>query len=89
MGKLFLLSAAWDRGYDWLVVVAALNTAISIYYYLNLVRHAYTREAEDASPVASPGLAWGGLLAVAVLWLGIAPNTVFSLAQAAGNMLMP
>ena len=23
MGKLFLLSAAWDRGYDWLVVVAA------------------------------------------------------------------
>ncbi len=34
MGKLFLLSAAWGRGYDWLVVVAALNTAISIYYYL-------------------------------------------------------
>lgn len=89
MGKLFLLNSAWLEGYHWLVIIAVLNSAIAIYYYLNLVRHAYTREAEDASPVASPGLAWGGLLAAAVLWLGIAPNTVFSLAQAAGNMLMP
>ena len=58
MGKLFLLSAAWDRGYNWLVVVAALNTAISIYYYLNLVRHAYTVEADREDPgVAADGRA--------------------------------
>ena len=89
MGKLFLLNSAWLEGYHWLVIIAVLNSAIAIYYYLNLVRHAYTREAEDPSTVPSPGLAWGGLLAAAVLWLGIAPNTVFSLARAAGNMLMP
>lgn len=89
MGKLFLLNSAWLEGYHWLVIIAVINSAIAIYYYLNLVRHAYTQEGEDSSPVPSPGLAWGGLLAAAVLWLGIAPSTVFSLAQAAGNMLMP
>jgi NADH-quinone oxidoreductase subunit N len=32
-GKLFLLSAAWEQGYHWLVIVAVLNTAISIYSF--------------------------------------------------------
>ena len=50
MGKLFLLTAAWNRGYNWLIIIAALNTAISIYYYLNIVRHAYTQESEALQP---------------------------------------
>ncbi|SDB23436.1 NADH-quinone oxidoreductase subunit N [Desulfonatronum thiosulfatophilum] len=90
MGKLFLLNSAWLEGYHWLVIIAVLNSAIAIYYYLNLVRHAYTREAEVTAPaLTSPGLLWGGLLAAAVLWLGMVPGTVFSLAQAAGAMVMP
>jgi len=91
MGKLFLLSAAWNRGYDWLVVVAALNTAISIYYYLNLIRHAYTvePEGEAAMPAAAPGGAWwGGALAAALLLLGAVPAPVFQWAEAAGRQLM-
>jgi proton-translocating NADH-quinone oxidoreductase chain N len=89
MGKLFLLNSAWLSGYHWLVIVAVLNSAIAIYYYLNLVRHAYTREADDMTSVPSPGLVVGGLLAASVLWLGVAPGTIFSMAQAAGNMIMP
>jgi NADH-quinone oxidoreductase subunit N len=91
MGKLFLLSSAWDRGYDWLVVVAALNTAISIYYYLNLIRHAYTVEPEGdaALPAVVPGGAWwGGALAAALLILGAVPAPVFRWAEAAGRQLM-
>jgi NADH-quinone oxidoreductase subunit N len=90
MGKLFLLSAAWNRGYDWLVVVAALNTAISIYYYLNLIRHAYTVEA-DGDEVAPPpaGAVWGGVLAGLLLLLGAVPAPVFKWAEAAGRQLMP
>jgi NADH-quinone oxidoreductase subunit N len=68
MGKLFLLSAAWNRGYDWLVIVAAVNTAISIYYYLNLIRHAYT--VEMAGPVVpAGGRFWGAVLASILLIL--------------------
>ena len=94
MGKLFLLNAAWMEGYHWLVIIAVLNSAIAIYYYLNLVRHAYTRDAPTDVPaetlaVPNPGLLWGGLLAAAVLWLGVAPGTIFTMAQVAGAALLP
>ena len=81
MGKLFLLTAAWNHGYNWLIVVAAANITISIYYYLNLVRHAYTKEAPEESPAAIPypvfSLLWGGLLAALLILLGILPGLVF------------
>ncbi len=90
MGKLFLLSAAWGRGYDWLIVVAALNTAISIYYYLNLVRHAYTAEASGEAPaLRADSLVFGGVLAGIVLLLGTIPAPIFQWAEAAGRQLLP
>jgi NADH-quinone oxidoreductase subunit N len=90
-GKLFLLSGAWAHGYNWLVIVAAVNTAISIYYYLNMVRHAYTFEAEGrTSPAVGAGsVAFGGLLAAAVLLLGAMPAPVFDMALEAGRWLLP
>ena len=67
MGKLFLLTAAWDRGVNWLVIVGAVNVAVSLYYYLNLVRHAYARAGRDetAVPVNRTLFSnlWGGILA--------------------------
>ncbi len=92
MGKLFLLSAAWNRGYDWLIIIAALNTAISIYYYLNIVRHAYTAEAAEGSTFITPqgGSAfWGGILAGIILLLGAMPAPIYQWAEAAGKQLMP
>ena len=81
MGKLFLLTAAWNHGYNWLVVIAAANIAISIYYYLNLVRHAYTKEAPQGSPAPIPypvfSLLWGGFLAALIILFGILPGLVF------------
>jgi NADH-quinone oxidoreductase subunit N len=99
MGKLFLVNAAWNHGYDWLVIVLALNSALALYYYLSLVRHAYTEEPEtpgrtplknsspampDASNYSSAGaLALAGL----VLALGIAPAPVFNFAVDAAAAL--
>ncbi|MDQ7832642.1 MAG: NADH-quinone oxidoreductase subunit N [Desulfovibrionaceae bacterium] len=91
-GKLFLLASAWDHGYNWLVIVAVLNTAIAIYYYLNLVRHAYTEEVDAAAPVAaisSGQVAVGGILAACVLLLGVLPAPIYDLAFTAGKALLP
>ncbi len=83
MGKLFLMTAAWNHGYNWLIVVAAANVAVSIYYYLNLIRHAYTRESAvpTPSPVPRPAfsLFWGGFLAALVILFGILPGLIFNL----------
>ena len=79
-GKLFLLGSAWGQNFNWLVIVGAVNTGIAIYYYLNLVRHAYTvKEVAaikyDLSP-SSTALAL--LLSLGVLYLGIIPQDIFN-----------
>lgn len=90
-GKLFLLSAAWGRGYDWLIIVAAVNTAFSIFYYLNLVRYSYTADTVETKPIdLSQGAgAVAMLLAILVLLLGSLPAFVYDLAFAAGKQFLP
>jgi NADH-quinone oxidoreductase subunit N len=47
LGKVYAFSAAVDRGWTWLVIVGVVATAISVYYYLAIVRSLYMRaEAE-------------------------------------------
>ncbi len=89
IGKLFLLASSWDRGYNWLIILAAVNTAISIYYYLNLVRHAYTEEENSITPLKPlTGRIFGGILAVVLLILGTLPAPVISLAEKASRQLL-
>jgi len=52
-GKFFVLTAALEKGYLALVIIAALNTAVGIFYYLKMVRSAYSPEEEAATPVSS------------------------------------
>jgi proton-translocating NADH-quinone oxidoreductase chain N len=91
MGKLFLLTSAWNHGYNWLVILAAVNTAISIYYYLSIVLHSYTRDEPQAAPAAITepvfGVFWGGALALAVLAIGILPTPIFDFALKAVSAL--
>ena len=93
MGKLFLVSAAWNHGYNWLVIALVLNSAIAIYYYLSLVRHAYTEEEtgdlpEAAGPDTSFFASAGAVvLAGLALILGIVPAVAFNAAVEAGAAL--
>jgi NADH-quinone oxidoreductase subunit N len=75
MAKLTLLTAALSKGYVALVVIAVINSAIAIYYYLCVVREACLREAGDQPPIATR---WSTralclLLIAGVLLLGLAP----------------
>jgi NADH-quinone oxidoreductase subunit N len=46
-GKLYAFSAAVDAGWTWLVIVGVVATAVSVYYYLSIIRALYLRsEAE-------------------------------------------
>ena len=88
MGKLFLLTAAWNRGVNWLVVIGAVNVAVSLYYYLNIVRHAYTKAdpVERAVPIRRPLFSgvWGGVLAVGIVLIGVFPDPLFAVALKVG-----
>jgi len=50
-GKLFLFMSAFREGHLAIVIIGAVNTAISIFYYLNLVRMSYSKEAESSEPI--------------------------------------
>jgi NADH:ubiquinone oxidoreductase subunit 2 (subunit N) len=50
-GKFFLFVTAFKAGYLAIVIIAAVNTVLSIFYYLNLVRVSYSREPEELRPL--------------------------------------
>ena len=61
-GKLVLFYAGVDAGLAWLVVVAGLNSALSLFYYFRIVKSLFLAQADDKSGDGEPGL--GGLIAV-------------------------
>jgi NADH-quinone oxidoreductase subunit N len=68
MGKLSLLSAALEKGYLFLVIIAVINAAIAVYYYLCVVREAVFRDPGNRPPIR---LNWATRLACVVLIGGI------------------
>jgi NADH-quinone oxidoreductase subunit N len=54
VGKFYVFSAAYDRGWTWLVIVGVAATAVSLYYYLGVIRAMYFRPSEELqlAPVA-------------------------------------
>jgi NADH-quinone oxidoreductase subunit N len=43
VGKFYAFSAAYDRGWIWLIIVGVVATLVSLYYYLGIVRALYFR----------------------------------------------
>src|SRR3954467_12971363 len=58
VGKFYLFAAAYDRGWTWLVIVGVAATAVSLYYYLGVIRAMYFRPSEElqlAFQAGAPG----------------------------------
>ena len=86
MGKFMLLTGAWRAGHTALVIIAAINTAIGIYYYLQVVRAVYTEPAADDAQAIVPhaGARMAGICLVGlVLALGLAPESIIRMATEA------
>jgi NADH-quinone oxidoreductase subunit N len=85
-GKFYLFSAAVDAGCVWLVVIAVLNSLVSVAYYLGVLVPMYMREGEPVlvPPAARPWLVTTVLIAVAVtLLLGLDPSGPMHMAESA------
>jgi NADH-quinone oxidoreductase subunit N len=85
VGKLYLFAAAIESGYVWLALIAVINSAISLYYYMRIAMVMYMRElpVQGIALSQSPALYLGLFLAAAVtLLLGIFPGPVLEFARA-------
>lgn len=48
--KFFVFMAAFNAGYQWLVLIALVNTVISLYYYLLIVKAMYINKSNSPVP---------------------------------------
>ena len=91
IAKLYVFTAAVDSGLAWLAIVGVVNSAVSAYYYIRIIRIMFMQQA-SVSPGAPPSRSpapWAALaVAAAVLvFLGVAPGFVLEAAGAAVSAL--
>jgi NADH-quinone oxidoreductase subunit N len=92
IGKLYLFSAAMERGYLWLVIVAALNSVVSLYYYLLVLKRMYITEAPAGAGrlrVSLPVKAVLLLTTVGTFWIGILPGSLMQVFSEVSRRLFP
>ena len=91
IGKIMLFTSAVDSGLTWLAVLGVVNSVVSAYYYLRVVRIMYTSETgskETDCATTGPKLALVAS-AVMVVVLGIFPGILTGVADAAAMTLLP
>jgi NADH-quinone oxidoreductase subunit N len=88
MAKFYIFSLAVRNGLLWLVIIAAINSVISAYYYLRVVKVMWFGGAASPEKVPSsiaPKVALA-ICCLGVLLLGIIPGLVMKLAELASSM---
>jgi NADH-quinone oxidoreductase subunit N len=84
VGKFYIFRSAIQSGQIWLVIIGAINTAISAFYYLRVVVTMYMREPEEELDfLAYPRTLVIALLiaAIGVFLIGILPSYFLNPAQ--------
>ena len=88
IAKIYIFAAAVNTGetlMTWLVVIAVINSVVSAYYYLRIIKVMFLQPAIRSERI---GASWPvnvalGLAALSMLWLGIAPGTLLGAAEQA------
>jgi NADH-quinone oxidoreductase subunit N len=92
VSKFYLFLQVFQQGYVWLVLVAVLNTGISAYYYIKVVRAMYfAPSAEAAVPVVASGSLRASLwlATAAVFVVGLAAGPFIQTTTDAGRLFFP
>jgi NADH-quinone oxidoreductase subunit N len=85
IGKYYLFAAAIETGHNTLAVVAVLNAAISLYFYLRIVVSMFMRDATEKTGLTyAPGLTVAlGIAFIFTMWIGVYPDPFIALARRA------
>ena len=91
VAKIYLFNAAIQQGLLWLVIAGVLNSVISAYYYLGVVKAMYISPSPTQSKLTTPPALAAAILisVIGVLLVGIYPAPVIEAAAAAVGTLVP
>jgi NADH-quinone oxidoreductase subunit N len=90
VSKVFIFSAAWSQGLSWLVVIALINTVISLVYYGRLVKAMYFDAPLKEDHLSTPmGLSSSiALTTAALIVITFAAQVVLLIANPAASSLL-
>jgi NADH-quinone oxidoreductase subunit N len=88
MAKFYIFSAAVQHNLLWLVIIAVINSVISAYYYLRVVKVMWLGKPASEEKISQSGALKLALVlaSLGILLLGILPGYVMRLAEFAANM---
>jgi NADH-quinone oxidoreductase subunit N len=82
-GKFYVFEAAIREGYVGLAIIALLNSALAMFYYLRVVVVMYMRDPVGEAYEGQSLQVSAAMLAaaIAILWIGLFPGPVSELAR--------
>ena len=89
-GKFYIFTAAINQGFVWLILIAVINSLISISYYIRVIIYMFMKPVEEETEISSMELPTKVALTVcvyAVLYLGVLPGNFITLAKEAVSAL--
>ena len=92
VAKFYLFGSAISSGLEWLAIVGVLNSVVSAYYYLRILKYIFLSEPEDdekidifsMKPVLISALISMGIIFV----LGVFPGPILEIAEIAADALL-
>jgi NADH-quinone oxidoreductase subunit N len=90
IGKLFIFASLLDAKWVWLAIVGAINSVVSLYYYVRVVRNMFLRDPEENAAqlkFSVPEIIIVLLLVAPTLFFGLYYSPIVDFANASARML--
>ena len=85
IAKLYVFTAAVKGGLAWLAIVGVINSVVSAYYYLRIIRVMFLQPPPSDERIPMSPSSWVAIAAsgAAMVWMGVAPGFVLRAAEIA------
>ena len=85
IAKVFIFSAAVKSGLTWLAIIAGINSVLSAYYYLRIVKVMYLSKApsDESIPCSNSAKLALSITTVGILLTGIMPGPILRISEIA------
>ena len=89
IAKLYIFTAAVESGLIWLAIVGVVNSVVSAYYYVRIIRVMFLQPATSEEKVTASFSSWSAIViaGAATIWIGVAPGFILRAAEVATGVL--
>ncbi|MFQ6026277.1 MAG: NADH-quinone oxidoreductase subunit N [Dehalococcoidia bacterium] len=89
IAKIYIFTAAVNSGLAWLAILGVINSVVSAYYYLRVIRVMFLQPAPSTEGIQTSVAARFALAVAgaAMVWMGIAPGMILHAAESAASVL--